>query len=278
MADYDIFGNIAIIKSEKKTRKQKLIQAKELLKKPSIKTVLEKSTDVKGRLRTIKTKYIAGEKNLIARYNENGCAFKFNVETCYFSPRLSNDRKEIALRIKKKNKVLVMFAGAGPYPIVFYKYSKPEKIIAVEIGKECCKYFKENLKLNRIPEGKIEIIQGDVKKKITGNLGNPKKSDKIFGTSKTNKIKKSFEGFDIIMMARPNLKNTFLKQGLSVSKKGTIIFYHLFCRDEDLEKEITKLQKESIKLKRKIKIKNIKQVGEIAPYKHRYRLEIEVLK
>ena len=256
MADYDLFGNIAVIKSENKTAKQKLMQAKELLKKPNIKTILEKATKVKGRLRTIKTKYITGEKNLIAQYKENGCLFKFNVETCYFSPRLSNDRKEIALKIKKSARVLIMFAGVGPYPIVFYHYSKPKKIIAVEIGKECCRYFKENLKLNKISEGKIELIQGDVKKRVNKKLGI----------------------FDVIMMARPNLKDNSLKSALSISKKNTIIFYHLFCRDEDLKKEISKLQKEAQKLKRKIKIKSVKQVGEIAPYKHRYRVEMKVEK
>ncbi len=31
------------------------------------------------------------------------CLFKFNVKTCYFSSRLSNERKEIAGKIKKKN-------------------------------------------------------------------------------------------------------------------------------------------------------------------------------
>src|SRR3989344_175091 len=111
MADYDILGNIAIIKGENKTEEEKLMQANELLKKPSIKTVLERITHVNGRLRTIKTRFLAGEKNLIALHKENNCIFKFNVETCYFSPRLSNERKLIAEKIKKSERVLVMFAG-----------------------------------------------------------------------------------------------------------------------------------------------------------------------
>jgi len=260
MASYDIIGNIAIIKSEQSgvplSSKQKLKQAKELLSKPSIKTVLEKSSNVKGRLRTIKTKHIAGIKNTIAIYKENNCTFKLDVETCYFSPRLSNDRLEIARSIKMSDKVLVMFAGVGPYPIVIYKTKKPKQITTIELSKECNKYLKENLKLNKIPESRITTIQGDVKKKITKQLGK----------------------FDKIIMTRPNLKQTFLKQALQVSKRKTKIFYHLFCHQDNLDKEIKKLEKEATREKHKIKIKKIKKAGVIAPYKFRYQLEIEVVK
>ncbi|MFA5258783.1 MAG: hypothetical protein WC979_06355 [Candidatus Pacearchaeota archaeon] len=255
MADYDILGNIAIIKSEKKTEEQKLKQAEELLKKPGIKTVLEKATNVHGRLRTIKTKQVLGKKNLIADYKENAALFRFNVETCYFSPRLSNERQLISKKIKSKDKVLVMFAGVGVYPIIAYKYSKPKKIVGVELGKECCKYFKENLKINKIPEGKIEVIQGDVKKKVNKTLGK----------------------FDVVIMARPNLKETFLKYGLEVSKKGTRLFYYGFCRDEEINDLVDILKSEANKLKRKIKVIEIVPSGEIAPYKHRFRIELRIL-
>ena len=162
MSSYDIIGNIAIIKSEingkKKTKSEKLKQARKLLKIPSLKTIVEKTGNVHGRLRTIKVKHILGERNLIALHKENNCLFKFKISTCYFSPRLSGERKEIAEKIKSADKVLVMFAGVGVYPIVIYKNKKPKEIIAVELGKDCCKYFKENLKLNKMLN-KIEIIK-----------------------------------------------------------------------------------------------------------------------
>jgi len=260
MADYDVLGNIAIIKSEikgrKKSKKQKIAQADKLLKVPSVKTILEKSDKIKGRLRKIPIKYVKGERNLVADYKENNCKFKFDVSTCYFSSRLSNDRKRVALKIKKKNKILVMFAGIGVYPIVIYKYSKPAEIVGVEISKECCKYFKENLKLNKIPKERIKIVQGDVKRKVDKKLGK----------------------FDVIIMTRPNLKDSFLKYGFKVCSKGTRIFYHLFCKDSDLKKELKKLKAEAADLGRKIKINKINFAGEIAPYKHRYMIEMGVLK
>ena len=254
MPSHDIIGNIAIIKPVG-TKTQKLSLAKKLLKQQNIKTVLEKASDVKGRLRTIKIKHLGGRKNLITEHKENNCIFKLNVESCYFSPRLSNDRKQVALKVKKKDKVLVMFSGIGVYPIVIYKLARPNKVTAVEISRECNKYFKENLKLNKIPKNRIIQIQGNVKKKVNSKLGK----------------------FDIIMMARPNLKTTFLNQALKVSKKGTKIFYHGFCRNNELKALKKELVDEAKKLKKKIKILRVVKAGEIAPYKFRYRIEINVL-
>lgn len=252
MASYDILGNIAIIKGEGKSKSQKLKEAKELFKRPNIKTVLEKVGNVKGRLRTIKVRHVAGEKNLIAKYYENGCVFKFDVGSCYFSPRLSNERKAIASKIRKKDKVLIMFAGVGVYPIIIYNMKKIGGMVGVELGRNCCKYFKENLKLNKIA-GEIEIIQGDVKKKT------PKKK------------------FDIVIMARPNLKDSFLKYGLGACKKGGKIFYYGFCNIDEIDELKKDLIEEAKMYRKKIKVLKVVKAGEIAPYKFRWRIEIRVL-
>ena len=257
MADYDIIGNIAIIKSERdgklKTKSQKLKEAKEILKRPSIKTVLEKASDIKGRLRTFKTKHIAGEKNLIAEYKENNCRFQLNVDECYFSPRQGNDRKNLAKTIKKNQEVLVMFSGICAYPLVIYKLAKPKKITAIEISRACNFYAKINKKLNKIPDDKLEIIQGDVKRNM------PKKK------------------YEVIVMVRPNLKTTFLEEALKVAKKGTKIHYQGFCRPNELKDLKKQLIDEAKSLKRNIKITKAIKAGDIAPRKYRYRLLISVL-
>ncbi len=256
MASYDLIGNIAVIKGKangkKKTKKQKLDEAKKLLKIPSIKSVVEKIGNVHGRLRVINVKHVAGEKNLIAKHRENDCVFKFDVKTCYFSPRLSGERKKIAGKVKKKNKVLVMFSGIGPFSIIIAKATGAQ-VTAIELGKDCNKYAKENLKLNHV---NVDLIQGDVKKKVDRKLGK----------------------FDVVVMARPNLKESFLKWGLMACKKNGKIFYYGFCNIDEKKKMVEDLKKEAEDLKKKIKVMKIVKAGEIAPYKFRYRVEIKVLK
>ena len=258
MANYDILGNIAIVKfADDAKDEEKIAKAEELLRNPSIKTVLEKTDKVHGRLRTIKTKFILGNDTRVALYNESQCRFKLNVETCYFSPRLAHERLDVSKMVKKKDKVLVMFAGVAPFSIVIAKNSSTKKIVSVELGKDCNKYAQENILLNKVQD-RVTHIQGDVKKVIP-------------------RLVKSEGKFDLIVMARPNLKETFLREGLMASKKGSRIIYYGFSAEAKKDEMLSELETESKKLKRKIKILKCLEAGDIAPYEHRYRIEIKVL-
>jgi len=252
MVSYDVLGNIAIMKFDgEKVSEKKKIASNLMDERKNITTVLEKIDKVKGRLRTIKTRFLAGKKTKEALYRENGCLFKLNVETCYFSPRLSNERIEIAGRVKKEDRVLVLFAGVSPFPIVIAKRSGA-KVVSVELGRECCKYGKENVKLNKLV-GKVEVIQGDVK-----NLGKLIKKEK----------------FDKIVMPRPQLKDTFLKYIWKFCDEDCEIYYYDFGKDP--EEIIKKVENEAKKSGKKIKIFNFKRAGDIAPFKYRWRLDFKL--
>ncbi len=275
---YNVLGNLAIVNfsdgfgkvgrqsrtsknfHESKMSRKSLLEAKKrfankiLKDHPSVKTILEKSGKFAGRLRKMQTKYIAGEKTKEVLYRENGCVFRFNIDTSYFSPRLSNERKEIASKIKKNENVLVMFAGVAPFSIVIAKQSKAKRVVSNELNREANKYAKLNVELNKLKE-KVEIVGGDVKKVV-------------------GKIK---ESFDVIVMPRPQLKDTFLESAFKVSKKGTRIYYYDFCRIEDVDLIVEKIKADAKKAKKKIKILKTKSAGEIAPYKIRVRVDFKVL-
>lgn len=257
MATYDLLGNIALVKFPRKTSlKEKKKFALHFLKSnKSVRTILEKSSKISGRLRTPKTKFIAGEKTREALYKENGCAFRLNVDSCYFSPRLSTERKEIAHLVQPNENVLVMFSGVSPFPIVISKYSKAKKIIAVELGKACVKYAKENIKRNKLHN--IELIQGDVRKVIP-------------------KMKKGVK-FDRIVMARPNLKDSFLDIAFPRIKKGGIIHYYGFYEEEKKGKLAELINIEARKAKKKIKFLKLKRAGDIGVRKYRFRADVQVL-
>ncbi len=253
----DIVGDIAILKFPRKTLWiTKKLKARKFLKQhKTVTAVLEKTEGFSGELRTLKTKYLAGIKTKETTYKENNCTFKFNVDESYFSPRLSNERKVIADEVNKltKNnaKILVMFAGISPYPIVIAKKLKQVKkkatIISNELNQKANKESEKNIKLNKL-QNYIKLINGDAKKLPI-------------------KIK---EKQDIILMPRPNLKDTFLKTALKLSKKGTTIFYHGFGTKESVLKEI----KENTK--NKIGKINIRKAGDIGPYAYRWQAQFKV--
>ena len=252
----DILGNIVILKFRKdvKVSEKKKFAEKFLKEQKNVRTVLEKTDRFKGRLRTLTTKYLAGEKTKEALYKENDCLFRFNVDTCYFSSRLSSERKEVAEKIKKSDEVLVMFGGVAPFAIVIAKMKQPKRVISVELGRECNKYAKINVKRNKLGEV-VEVIQGDVRKKL------PLMENK----------------FSKIVMARPNLKDSFLDVAFPLIKKKGIIHYYGFYHEEDVGKLKELIFSEAKKEKKKIKILGIKKTGDIAPYKYRYRVDIKVL-
>ena len=264
---FDILGDIAILKFPEISMREKKKLAVEFLKKnKSVKTILEKSERVKGRLRIAKTRFLAGENKKETIYTENECRFKISVDETYFSPRLAHQRQIVAEEIaekvtKKKNKILVMFAGIAPFPIVIAKKlkkaGKKAELISSEINRKASGYAGENVRLNKMQDY-VKVVQGD-SKKLPVNLGRLK--------------------FDFIVMPRPNLKETFLKQAFMLSKKYTRIYYYGFCgcSDEEQAKLIGQIQKEAKKYKKKIKILGKKVAGAVAPYKIRLRVDFKVL-
>lgn len=256
MKSYDNFGNIIVVRFPQNfsLRDKKKFAEKLLKEQKGVKTVLEKKERIKGRLRKLSTNYIAGENTKEVLYRENGCVFRFNIDKTYFSPRLSNERKEIASKIKKGEKVLVMFAGVAPYSIVIAKLSKAKKVFSNEINREANKYAELNIKLNKVKD-KIELVNGDIKR-IARNLK---------------------QKFDVIVMPRPQLKETFLREAFMLSKKGTRIYYYDFCRNNEIASVLEKIEKEAKKNKRKMKILSNKKAGELAPYKIRLRVDFKIL-
>ena len=253
---YSLLGNVALVNFGEgvKAKDKKKFAEKILKDNHSVKTVLEKVGKFQGRLRKIKTKVIAGEKNKEVLYKENGCSFRFNIDTTYFSPRLSNERKELASLIKQKEKVFVCFAGVAPFSIVIAKNSGA-KVVSNELNRSANKYGRLNVELNKLKE-QVEFADGDVKKVV-------------------EKLKR--KKFDVIVMPRPQLKEMFLDACFKLAKKGTRFYYYDFCKLDEKEKIVEKVKAEAKKAHKKIKILKVKSAGEIAPYKVRLRVDFRVI-
>ncbi len=256
MKGLDIIGNIAIVKfdRESKLSDKKRLGGGLLKENKSLTTILEKSGKFKGRLRKLKTKYIAGLDSREALYKENACVFRLNVDACYFSPRLSGERLEIAKKVKSGENVLVMFSGVAPYPVVIAKHSRAKKILGIELSKECNKYALQNIKRNKLQD-KVEIIRGDVRKIV------PKAKEK----------------FDRIVMPRPNLKDSFLDIAFKKIKKNGIMHYYGFYLESESGKLKELINEEAGKAGKRIRILKVKKAGDIGMKKYRYRADFKVL-
>ena len=276
----DIVGNVALLKFKRHVPWiiKKLKAHKFLKENKNVTTVLEKTAGFSGELRTLSTKYLAGIKTTQATYKENNCIFKFDINESYFSPRLSNERKIIAEQVEKlckKNKttkILVMFAGISPYPITIAKrlYEKKKKalIISNELNEKANEESEKNIRINKVQDY-VKLINGDAR-----NLPKKIKELQAKRTKSTGRlnVKETLVPlrFDIILMPRPNLKDTFLQSALKLSKKGTTIFYHGFGTEKKVLEEIKK------DTKNKIGKIQIRKAGDIGPYEFRWQAVFRV--
>lgn len=209
---YEALGGIAVMDARPSVAKE---VARAILKtNPSIRTVLQKAGAVKGRYRTRKFRYVAGKRDYVADYRENGCVFRFDVRTSFFSTRLAYERKRIAGLAKGRESVMVMFSGVGPFAIEIANAHPTCRVVGIELNKEAHNAALENGRLNRA--GNVTLVQGDVRK-----------------------LAPKYEAFaDRIVMPLPKDASKFLGEALLVAKDRCVVHYYTFCR-ADREKETT---------------------------------------
>ncbi|MDE1868355.1 MAG: RsmD family RNA methyltransferase [Candidatus Micrarchaeota archaeon] len=244
---YDLLGNIAVIEPMGRIEERK--KAQELMKTHEhITTVLAKAGAVSGRYRTRKHRYVAGKRTKIAIYKENGCTFKFNVDTSFFSNRLSYERSRIMALVRKKENVMVMFAGVGPFAIEIAKTRKDANVAAVELNKNAYKYMLENIKLNKAQN--VVAINSDVKK-----------------------IPQKYKGFaDRVVMPMPKSSLLFLDQAFMVAKKRCVVHIYSFGNSETASDDVYGAIKEHAK-KNGYKVKRLLE-RTVRPYSAK---EIEIV-
>ncbi len=252
---YDVIGSIIIIEMPELLKKKEKIIAAALLKlHKNARTVAKKAGIHEGVFRTQKLKVLAGSRTTKTVYRENNVAMNLDVEKVYFSPRLSNERKRIASVVKTGEKVLVMFSGCAPYPLVISKNSKAKEIYAIEINPAAHKYARENVKLNKARN--IKLFYGDVREIVP--ILNKK--------------------FDRIVMPLPRGGEDFLFTALLAAHSGTVIHFYDFLNEEEIPKAaIAKIENACQQSKKKFKILRHVKCGQFGPRIYRICVDFRIL-
>ncbi|MBU0757394.1 MAG: class I SAM-dependent methyltransferase family protein [Nanoarchaeota archaeon] len=249
----DTVGDIAIIELDSGLEKKGKRIAEEFLKQSkSIKTVLKKKGSHEGEFRVQKYEYLAGDKKFETIHVENNCRIMLDVNKVYFSMRLATERKRIMQHVKKGERILVMFSGCAPYPCVLSKNTEANEIIGIEINPEGHEYGLENVGLNKLKN--VRLHCGDVKKIVP----------KLEGT------------FDRILMPLPRTAEDFLDTALSVAKKGTIIHFYNFQKQDEFHLAAKKAEKACKKAGFKCKILRTVKCGQHSPRFFRICVDFEV--
>ncbi len=251
---FDIVGDIAILEIPPELEKLEKSIAWALKRNlPGINVVAKKASTVSGKYRIRKIIPIIGKRTETI-HKEAGIILHLDLNKVYFSPRLGTERLRIASQVKPKEKILVMFAGIGPFAFTILNKQRSAKIWAIELNPDAIKYMKENLGPNKA-KYQVIPIKGDVKKEVP-------------------KLKQEF---DRIIMILPHLAQEYLDLAFSKSKKNTIIHFYQICKETELKDKKYFIKEQAKEAKKKIKILKIVKTGTYGPEIYRYCFDIEVL-
>lgn len=217
-----------------------------------INVVCKKAGKYTGTYRTPVLRILAGKRRKETIHKENGVQLKLHAENTYFSTRTVTERLRVAELVKKNERILVMFSGIAPFPLVIEKHANAKEIIGVEINPHAHAYAKENLQLNKSKI--ITLYNEDVYKQLP----------KLKGT------------FDRIIMPLPKMAIDFLDLALSKTKKGTTIHLYAFVLEDEVLQFKKRIKDICKNAKKTCKILRIVKCGQYAPKEFRMSFDIKI--
>ena len=236
---FDTIGDVVILEIPDNLYDKRQIIGEAAYKFTKRKAVYMKKSAIKGTIRIRDLEFLAGTDDSITIHKEHGARLKLDVRQVYFSPRLATERKRVMESVSDGEKILDMFCGIGPFPIVIAR-NKNVEITAVDINESAIKYLKENIRLNKL-KGSIKPCCGDVRE-----------------------VAKSFNcKFDRIIMNLPGLAYTFLDVAVDLIEDGGTINYYEFSNS--YEQGIKRLENACENVGKKVEIINCRKVKSISP-------------
>jgi tRNA (guanine37-N1)-methyltransferase len=211
VTSFDIIGDVAIIDiPEALVGKEKDIADAILAVHRSIRVVAKKMGAMEGEYRVRPLKVIAGEDRTETVYTEHGVRMRLDPAKVYFSVRLSAERKRIAELVRPDEKILALFAGVGPFPLVIAKRHPDARIVAIELNPEAVRYMKGNIALNRFKN--IEAVEGDARGVV---------------------LSRYRDFADRVLMPLPKSADSFLDVAIAGAKDGGTVHFYAFAPEAD---------------------------------------------
>lgn len=254
---FDIIGDIAIVEIPQGLEGKERLIAEAIAKfHKNVKVVCKKAGAVSGEERIREVKVIFGEERTETIHFENNCKFKLDVSKVFFTPRLASERLRILKKVRKNEVVVDLFSGVGPYAIQIAKFSDPKVVYAIDKNPNAYNYLVENIRLNKV-QGKVIPFLGDCREVVK---------------------KVGIKGVDRIIMNLPKSADNFLDVAFGICKKGSVVHFYYFLREEELfSKGEDIIKKNALKFGREVKFLEERKCGELAPRIYRVVIDFQVL-
>jgi tRNA (guanine37-N1)-methyltransferase len=218
---FDIVGDIAILELDFELAAFEAGISEAIMEvHPNVRAVFAKSGEVSGPERVRPLRYVAGENRTRTIHREQGCLFKVDLSKVFFSPRLSTEHQRVALLVEKGERVVDMFAGAGPFSILIAKRVGDVRVEAIDANPQAIELVRENARANKV-ESKVYAHLGDARDIVRRELA---------------------QTASRMIMNHPSASRDFIRDACdALQPSGGIIHYYTFAGEnweEDSRREI----------------------------------------
>lgn len=211
VGSFDILGDIAVLDIPQNLAGKERIIADAILKNHrNVKVVAKKIAGTGGQFRIRPVVVIAGENRTTTVCTEAGCEFELDLNEVYFSSRLEAERTRIAALVKNGEKVLIPFAGVGPYAIRIAEKVPTAKVMGIDLNHAAVEFFWRNIERNGTHN--VIAMKGDA----------------------LHVLPHEFRGWaDRLIMPHPTEAEKFLEHAIPCIKKGGMLHYYTFGNAEN---------------------------------------------
>jgi tRNA (guanine37-N1)-methyltransferase len=157
-ARFDVIGDIALVQLSSPLLPYAGAIAQAIIsRRKNIRSVARKVTMVAGERRTASFDLIAGAGTETV-HREYGFAYRLDIAEAFFAPRLASERRRVAGLVEPGERVLVPFAGVGPFAVP--PAAAGAEVTAIEQNPAAFRYLVENAKANGVA-GRMRLICDD---------------------------------------------------------------------------------------------------------------------
>ncbi len=111
--------------------------------------------------RTRRMEAIAGVGPAVTMHREHGATYVVDLGKVFFTPRLSQERRRVALQVKPGENVLNMFAGAGCFSILI-AHTVSATVYSVDSNPAAIECMRQGLARNNLA-GRVIPLLGDAR-------------------------------------------------------------------------------------------------------------------
>jgi tRNA (guanine37-N1)-methyltransferase len=248
---YERIGDIVVVNELDEISREEAVEAI-LEHNPGIDSILLKSENVSGEFRVGGYEKIYGEKTETV-HREHGTRLKVDPTKMFFSEREGTERRRIFNSVEPGEEILVMFAGAGPFPVTIAKNSEPSRVVGVEKNPEAVIYARENIEMNNV-EDTVEFVEGDVRE-VCPELG----------------------VFDRVLMPSPTNALEFLEEALGcVRDSGVLVVYSVQPKEDLYGEVVESVREEAEELGIGVKVLEKRVTADFSPGKRKVAVEFRI--